>query len=264
MHIGTVIGDLRNGPLGERFEVLPELGVRSVEVWLGEGPLDGDFLEAVRKKAEAAGVGFWSVHASFAIDPSSPDISVRRRAVEDIVRCAKGIVRLGGKVVVFHASQEVEDGERSERIALALESIREAAEGAFREGAVLALENEPLGHLGDSEEELSHLLDPFPPEVLGLCWDTGHAHIAGEGEKLLRKLGDRLVTVHIHDNDGTKDEHLLPGYGTIDWASYMAELDRCGYEGPLMFEAGGPGGYEEVFRALSRVGGHLLELMGRA
>jgi len=70
--------------------------------------------------------------------------------------------------------------------------------------------------------------------------------------------------VHLHDNDGTKDEHLLPGHGTVDWSSYMVELGRCGYRRPLMFEAGGPGGYEEVFRELVRVGNHLMELMGHA
>jgi len=117
MHIGTIIGDLKDGPLKGRFEVLPELGVRSVEVWLGKGPLDVDFLEAVRRKAEAAGVDLWSVHASFSIDLSSPDPSVRRKAIEDLVRCARGIVRLGGKVVVFHASQEVGAAERGERMA---------------------------------------------------------------------------------------------------------------------------------------------------
>jgi sugar phosphate isomerase/epimerase len=30
-------------------------------------------------------------------------------------------------------------------------------------------------------------------------------------------MRDRLVTSHIHDNHGEKDEHLLPYEGTIDW-----------------------------------------------
>jgi sugar phosphate isomerase/epimerase len=32
-------------------------------------------------------------------------------------------------------------------------------------------------------------------------------------------LGPRIVSLHVHDNHGTRDEHLWPGDGTIDWKS---------------------------------------------
>lgn len=53
----------------------------------------------------------------------------------------------------------------------------------------------------------------------GICWDFGHAHITGTdspSESLLA-VGDRLSVLHIHDNDGKTDAHLIPGEGTVDW-----------------------------------------------
>ena len=44
-------------------------------------------------------------------------------------------------------------------------------------------------------------------------------------------MRDRVVTTHIHDNHGEKDEHLLPFEGTIDWdaafALFAARPNRC-------------------------------------
>jgi sugar phosphate isomerase/epimerase len=37
-------------------------------------------------------------------------------------------------------------------------------------------------------------------------------------------MRDRLVTSHIHDNHGEKDEHLLPYDGTIDWDATLGAL----------------------------------------
>ena len=56
-------------------------------------------------------------------------------------------------------------------------------------------------------------------------FDIGHAHLAeGPGggahvEKALNRSSDLIVSAHIHDNHGEKDEHLPPYDGSIDWPS---------------------------------------------
>ena len=42
-----------------------------------------------------------------------------------------------------------------------------------------------------------------------------------------------LVTSHIHDNHGMKDEHLLPYEGTIEWKTALPALPQ---NLPLVFE----------------------------
>jgi sugar phosphate isomerase/epimerase len=59
---------------------------------------------------------------------------------------------------------------------------------------------------------------------VGVCLDTGHAHIGGGIAAAIAELKPLIRTAHIHDNHGQKDEHLWPGDGTIAWAETMEEL----------------------------------------
>jgi sugar phosphate isomerase/epimerase len=54
-------------------------------------------------------------------------------------------------------------------------------------------------------------------QSVGVCLDLGHAHISSGVSDAVTALGKRIVSVHVHDNHGIKDEHLWPGEGTIDW-----------------------------------------------
>jgi sugar phosphate isomerase/epimerase len=69
---------------------------------------------------------------------------------------------------------------------------------------------------------------------IGICYDTGHAHIQGIDGTL-----ENIRTTHVHDNDGAKDEHLWPFEGTLDWPALIEKLVLANYKGPFMFEARG-------------------------
>jgi sugar phosphate isomerase/epimerase len=64
--------------------------------------------------------------------------------------------------------------------------------------------------------------------------------------------GARLAALHLHDNNGRKDSHLLPGLGTIDWQRVSARLKKTGYQGAISLEAmqapGDKSGAEEFLR----------------
>jgi sugar phosphate isomerase/epimerase len=45
-----------------------------------------------------------------------------------------------------------------------------------------------------------------------------------------------ILTTHLHDNRGSRDEHLIPGDGTIDWEGVLLAFQKVGYEGTWMFE----------------------------
>ena len=49
-------------------------------------------------------------------------------------------------------------------------------------------------------------------------------------------LKDKIFCVHLHDNHGEKDEHLIPFEGTIDWEWLMDKLISCDYKGPITME----------------------------
>jgi sugar phosphate isomerase/epimerase len=59
---------------------------------------------------------------------------------------------------------------------------------------------------------------------VGVCLDLGHAHITAGTAAAIATLGERIASVHVHDNHGVKDEHLWPGDGTIDWPETVKAL----------------------------------------
>ncbi len=80
---------------------------------------------------------------------------------------------------------------------------------------------------------------------VGVCWDTGHAHLSDgvdQGESI-RKLGEWLKCLHIHDNHGKNDEHILPMMGTIDWREIISALRDIDYKGDFVYESGQPTKY---------------------
>ena len=52
----------------------------------------------------------------------------------------------------------------------------------------------------------------------------------------LKKYASRLISVHLHDNDGTGDQHQPPGYGTLNWQDLAEILAASAYTNPLNFE----------------------------
>lgn len=89
-----------------------------------------------------------------------------------------------------------------------------------------------------SVHELCALADAFEDEEhVGVCYDFGHANLVGGFHRQdLNVIGRRLKAIHVADNHGRTDEHLLPLYGSIDWAECMAGLRDIGWTGDLTFE----------------------------
>jgi sugar phosphate isomerase/epimerase len=88
--------------------------------------------------------------------------------------------------------------------------------------------------------DLLWLVQNTSPDMLGVCWDTGHGNIQKLDQYLsIKTLGENLVATHIADNDTSKDQHLLPFGGNIDWKAVMSGLRDIGYEGLFNLEIGG-------------------------
>lgn len=97
----------------------------------------------------------------------------------------------------------------------------------------LALENMP-----NEEFEVSgELLPDYPAERLGIAYDSGHGNYGfNRGLDHLERLKSRLAVIHLHDNDGTLDQHQPPFYGNVDWRRLVDIIDSSAYHGPLSFE----------------------------
>ena len=115
----------------------------------------------------------------------------------------------------------------------AFTSIEHLSLFAKERGAQILLENIP-SELSSPEHILKFL--QYTRLDLKICFDTGHAHLTGGIEAAYRALHDRIAIVHLHDNHGDTDEHLLPYEGEIDWAQAVPGLRAAGGQFPVLFE----------------------------
>lgn len=85
----------------------------------------------------------------------------------------------------------------------------------------------------------------YGAEVLGFCFDTGHANLVGlDFEDFITTMGDRLKVLHIHDNDGIEDLHQIPytfsrgreNKSSTDWDGFLAGLGKIKFDKVLSFE----------------------------
>lgn len=91
-------------------------------------------------------------------------------------------------------------------------------------------------NLGSCAEDFQDLFNSFPSPYLQMCLDTGHANIAEGVMPYLERFFDKIVNMHIHDNQGEVDEHLPPGDGTIEWSPVLEFLVKNEYRGVLNIE----------------------------
>ena len=83
---------------------------------------------------------------------------------------------------------------------------------------------------------LDYVIENIENENVGICFDSGHYHVHFNDDLDFDKFKDRIFAVHLHDNDQSDDQHLIPFEGTIDWEKIIKALKRCNYQGPITME----------------------------
>ncbi len=214
-------------------------GVRLVEIGAWHGGFDytdAALVARVRFLLDDAGIQVYSYHPPFGGDHDIArlDESALAKAIGLNAAHIRAAAALGASHYVLHPSEEIKEADRPLHGESAARAIRALLPVCEETGVRLAVENVPPGFLGVDVEELMGLVEGAESELVGVCFDTGHAHVAGQpmGD-YLRRVGDRLFTVHWHDNDGTADQHLPAGAGTIDWDNFFGALADMGWDRPI-------------------------------
>lgn len=92
---------------------------------------------------------------------------------------------------------------------------------------------------------IDRMNEKYGAEVLGFCFDTGHANLVGiDMEDFITVLGSRLKVLHIHDNDGIGDLHQIPytftrnreNASSTDWEGFIRGLQKVRFDKVLSFE----------------------------
>lgn len=149
---------------------------------------------------------------------------------------------VGVKNAVLHCSAaDVSLSETEKREAYA-EALRVLADFAKEYGITLCLENLGPQSAVPSAEAILALIRETDRPNLGICLDTGHLNLCEEKDQaaFLRTAGKYLKALHLADNDGSGDQHLMPyGKGRIDFPQVIAVTKEIGYDGIYNFEIPG-------------------------
>ena len=109
------------------------------------------------------------------------------------------------------------------------------------------VKNNTLDAQTTTPERLLAWKKEFPTDALGFCYDAGHANIMSKGklypegaantswkyttpntpqwdDHIIDKMLPEIVTCHLHDNTGERDQHNLPGNGNVDWQNIREKL----------------------------------------
>ena len=112
-----------------------------------------------------------------------------------------------------------------------MDSVNGWARQAAAAGLKLIVEPR-VGEIVRNPAAMLRLLDAVDEPNLGAILDTGHQYAQKELLPLsIAKLKDRLFYLHLTDNDGTRNYHLVPGEGTKDWDHFFEALQIIGYSG---------------------------------
>ncbi len=198
-----------------------------------------EFGRGLRDVWAEAGVTIDSLHGPHgeSCDLAAPEPAARQAAVALWRELLEPFAATGCRVAVLHPSAgRTPRADRAEAARRLADSLAELLPAAQQAGLLLALENLGPGQFGCREEELLAVLEACDSPALGLCFDTGHAHLTRRLLPLHDALAARCVHYHISDNDQLADHHAPPPYGTIPWQPFWQRVAAQAPRHPLLLE----------------------------
>jgi len=226
-------------PNHPRREILEEIdwiasaGFDFVDLFLepDKGAAESVDATAVKNALKSHGLGCVG-HLAWYLPIGSAMKQMRTAAVDAAKTYLDVFGRIGTPWVTVHASWPTSMFSAAEGIEWQSESLT-LLEAAAREAGV-GLMFEPVGSPHESREHLEILFARHPQVRFHL--DVGHFNLNQRNPlEFARAFASRLVHVHLHDNDGSKDQHLPPGTGRIDWATFIPGLKSI-YDGTITLE----------------------------
>lgn len=216
------------------------------------------FFTPHKNAAEEAGISIYQMHMPYPVfaptgsrqtnDYLWNEVASKSMEICSFFGCPYIVIH-GFKLAKFLGS-EAEEWKRTEEfidfiapmakemgITICIENLYDGVGGHLVEG--------PCCDAKKAAERIDRINDRYHAQVLGFCFDTGHANLVGiDFESFLTTLDYRLKVLHIHDNDGISDLHQIPFTFTktrenrcsTDWEGFIRGMRRIGFDRTLSFE----------------------------
>lgn len=132
---------------------------------------------------------------------------------KSIIKDLKIAKKYGFSCVVVHLKEEFSE--------IGLDRIKRILKVCEKLNVPIAVENI------DYQSLFVKLFESIDNKYLKFCYDSGHNNFFDKEFNYLDKYSDKLICLHLHDNDGTDDLHTLNKYGNIEWEKIAKGLSKC-------------------------------------
>ncbi len=219
----------------------------------GDNPFYGDdwrqASDTLRNEAEKCGIVFYQSHIPYrslsvkhdvemAKAPGGleffSDMSLRSVEISKLMGCTVGVI---------HPMDDPNAGfgDLDAQVQHNLRIFDREIEAAHKFNVGLAFENlydlPKRRRFGVQAAELKKFIDHVNSPLVGACWDLGHANMGTSDQvESILLLGEKITALHVHDNNGIDDLHMIPFMGNIKWERVMHALYEGGCKADLMLE----------------------------
>jgi len=159
---------------------------------------------------------------------------------------------IGARYMVLHMGAYPKDKPRLVTLERVLRIVEGVIPTLVEWEAILCLENNTTLYtpnaIACSAFEMDTAFHRIHSPYVGMCLDTGHAHVNGCLMEMTDILASHIQYVHLHDNDGVADQHRAPGLGNIDWETWYRKLVLLPGSPWIMFEYPFNEGFERTIQ----------------
>jgi sugar phosphate isomerase/epimerase len=253
------------------LELIAEAGfkrVHWVHHWNDDFYYTPSEIAQLRQWLSDFGLGLHGIHGSAGVEKCwfSPLERQRKAGVELVMNRVEMAAKLSAGFVVMHVPMLADDFKEQWR--QLLKSVDELKPEVQRLGVRLAIEN----MCNDDFAGLDILLERYPADYLGLCYDAGHGNVGRrDGLQHVERRARRVVALHVHDNNTFNDQHKLPFASALDWAAFAKTIAKTPAHDKINLEVIDKGSCEHkapeflkaAFEAASKIEAMVAEERGK-
>lgn len=280
MKIGVSINIFDNcyGRFGDEiYQKIKEHGFDAVDFSMSDShsllyTMDASSVERTilhhKELAQKAGVEISQVHGTWRYTPRDLEASDRQERMEKSIHLTN---LLGCKYWVVHplipyGIDDLDGRNYKKTYEINYKFFKELLPFAKENNVTICLENMPWHKFSLSKpENIVKLIKDIKDEHFKMCLDTGHLNIFSDLniEKELKRCENYLRVLHVHDNIGKIDAHLMPFEGHFDFRTFAHYLKKINFDGVFSFETSPSSKlptpiFEDMSRCLCNIGKHLV------
>lgn len=150
------------------------------------------------------------------------------RLIDEYIDDIESLKKLGITLSVMHTMSSPTPPPINE---IGLNRLIRLFKAAEEIGVKLAVENLRI------REYFDCAFDAASFDNVGVCFDAGHCHLHFKDEFDWERYANKIFALHLHDNDGTDDQHRLPFDGNVPWDFYLKKFKEYGFDKPITLES---------------------------